>query len=134
MPNRKVVRSSKKSIRIRVRCWVEVDGVKFFGPGPADLLQRIIDYGSITKAAKSMDMSYKKAWALIDDMNRIANQPYVITNKGGRRGGGAEVTPAGKKVMADFKRLSNKIASIIRSERAFQTNFHRGGAEAQRTK
>ena len=63
MPKRKVIGSSKKSIRIRVRCWVEVDGVKFFGPGPADLLQRIIDFGSITKAAKSMGMSYKKPWA-----------------------------------------------------------------------
>src|SRR5258706_14581049 len=132
MPKRKVVRSSKKSIQIRVRCWLEGDGVKFFGPGPANLLQRIIEYGSITKAAKSMDISYKKAWALIDDMNRIANQPYVITNKGGRRGGGAEVTPAGKKVMADFKRLNNKIVSIIRLERAFLTNFsprRRGGAK-----
>src|SRR5260221_12020467 len=115
MPNRKVVRSSKKSIRIRVRCWVEVDGVKFFGPGPADLLQRIIDYGSITKAAKSMDMSYKNAWALIDDMNRIANQPYVITNKGGRRGGGAEVNPDVKKVLGEFKRLRNNKHSIIRT-------------------
>jgi molybdate transport system regulatory protein len=121
MPKRKVIGPSEKSIQIRVRCWVEVDGVKFFGPGPAELLQRIIDYGSITKAAKSMDMSYKKAWALIDDINRMASTPFVITNKGGRLGGGTEVTPAGKKAMADFKKLNKKIASIIRAERALMT-------------
>ena len=121
MPKRKVIGSKKKSVRIRVRCWVEVDGVKFFGPGPADLLQRIIDFGSIAKAAKSMGMSYKKAWALIDDINTVAKRPYVITNKGGRQGGGAEVTPVGKKAMADFKRMNNKIASIIRSEGALLT-------------
>jgi molybdate transport system regulatory protein len=121
MPKRKVIGPSEKSIKIRVRCWVEVDGVKFFGPGPAELLQRIIDYGSITKAAKSMDMSYKKAWALIDDINRMASKPFVITNKGGRLGGGTEVTPAGKKAMADFKKLNKKIASIIRAERALMT-------------
>ncbi len=121
MPKRKVIRSSKKIIRIRFRCWVEVDGVKFFGPGPADLFQKIIDYGSITQAAKSMGMSYKKAWALIDDINAVAKKPYIITNKGGRQGGGAEVTPAGKKAMANFRRLHKKISSIVRSERALLT-------------
>src|SRR5258707_15565279 len=123
MPKSIGVFPSKTAIRVRVRCWVEVDGLKLFTSGPFDLLHLIINYGYVSLSEKSMDMSYKKAWALIDEMNRIANEPYVITNKGGRRGGGAEITPAGKKAMADFKRLNNKIASIIRSERAFLTNF-----------
>jgi molybdate transport system regulatory protein len=48
-------------IEIRVRCWIDINGEKFFGPGRAELLELIGDTGSIAKAAKSMGMSYKKA-------------------------------------------------------------------------
>ncbi len=110
------MKSTKKSVTIRVRCWVDIDGVKFFGPGRADLLQRVLDYGSITKAAHSMGMSYKKAWAMIDDMNSMAKSAYVITNKGGAKGGGAEVTEAGKHAIATFNKVNDKILAIIKSE------------------
>jgi molybdate transport system regulatory protein len=54
---------------IRVRCWIDIDGEKFFGPGPAELLQLVAETGSIAKAAKSMRMSYKKAWEMIINVN-----------------------------------------------------------------
>ena len=73
---------------IRVRCWVDIDGVKFFGPGRAELLELVEESGSISQAAKSMGMSYKKAWAMIDEMNTLGQKPYVITQKGGQKGGG----------------------------------------------
>ena len=101
---------------IRVRCWVDIDGVKFFGPGRAELLELIEESGSISQAAKSMGMSYKKAWAMIDEMNTLGQKPYVITQKGGQKGGGAEVTVTGKKVVVAYNTLMNKLQAIVNKE------------------
>ena len=83
---------------IRIRCWIDIDGKKFFRPGPAELLQLIGETGSIARAAKSMGMSYKKAWGIIVNMNSKSSKPLVISHKGGQSRGGAEVTEAGRKV------------------------------------
>lgn len=114
------MKTAKKATTIRVRCWVDIDGVKFFGPGRAELLQGIVDHGSISKAAQSMGMSYKKAWAMIDEMNAMARSPYVLTSKGGSAGGGAEVTEAGKNAIARFNSFNDKIISLIKSETELQ--------------
>ena len=98
---------------IRVRCWIDVDGVKFFGPGRAELLQLIGETGSISKAAKSMGMSYKKAWDMVDEMNSKGQKPYIISHKGGQKGGGAELTNAGKKVIDAYTELTKKIDAIV---------------------
>ena len=109
--------SRSKTIRkIRIRCWVEVDGIKFFGPGRADLLERIAESGSITKAAKVMGMSYKKAWAMIDEMNALARKPLVVAQKGGQHGGGTQLTETGHEVVRAFKKLNGKIEAIIKKE------------------
>jgi molybdate transport system regulatory protein len=109
---------SGKSVEIRVKCWVEMNGVKFFGPGRADLLERILEHGSIAKAAQTMGMSYKKAWAMVDEMNAMAKTPFVITTKGGTKGGGTEVTAAGKKAIAAYQKISQKILAVVKSEKA----------------
>ncbi len=103
--------------QIRVRCWVVINGEKFFGPGRVKLLKFIEDTGSIAKASGRMGMSYKKAWAMIDDMNSKVSEPYVIAKKGGQRGGGTELTEPGRKIVKAFDRLSQKIDSIVRKER-----------------
>jgi molybdate transport system regulatory protein len=72
---------------IRIRCWIDVDGEKFFGPGPAELLQLVEETGSIASAAKSMGMSYKKAWGIITNMNTKSLKPLVISHKGGKIAG-----------------------------------------------
>jgi molybdate transport system regulatory protein len=105
-----------KKKEIRVRCWVDIGGVKHFGPGPAELLELIEESGSISKAAKKMGMSYKKAWDLVEKINARGQSPYVITRKGGKEGGGTEVTPTGKKVIASFRKLNNKIQTIVKKE------------------
>ena len=105
-----------KKKEIRVRCWVDVNGVKFFGPGRAELLELIEESGSISKAAKAMGMSYKKAWIMIDELNAAAQKPYVISRAGGNQGGGAEVTDAGKKVIAAYHKLNDKLNSIVEKE------------------
>jgi molybdate transport system regulatory protein len=114
------MKTAKKVVTIRVRCWVDIDGVKFFGPGRAELLEGIVAHGSISKAAQAMGMSYKKAWAMIDEMNAMAKSPYVITNKGGTTGGGAEVTDTGKNAIARFNKFNDKIIALVKSETDLQ--------------
>ena len=102
--------------KIHVRCWVDIDGVKFFGPGRAELLELIEESGSISKAAKAMGMSYKKAWMMIDEMNSAGQKPYVISRAGGKKGGGAELTETGRKVIASYRKLVDKINVIVDKE------------------
>jgi molybdate transport system regulatory protein len=99
---------------IRIRCWIDIDGEKFFGPGPAELLKLVEETGSIANAAKSMGMSYKKAWGIIMNMNTKSPQPLVISHKGGKNRGGAEVTQAGKKIMAAYEKLFNQLDAVIK--------------------
>ncbi len=73
------------------------------GPGKADLLAAIEKTGSISAAGKSMHMSYRRAWILVDVMNRCFKQPLVHTAKGGKDGGGATLTPLGKQVLANYR-------------------------------
>jgi len=109
----------KKNIEMRFRLWIDIDGVRFFGPGRAELLQFIEETGSISKAAKKMEMSYKKAWEMVDHMNANAHTPYVIAQKGGQRGGGTELTKTGKEVLRRYERIMQKISKVVEKERSF---------------
>ena len=83
------------------------------GPGKARLLQAVAETGSITAAAKAMGMSYRRAWMLIDDMNRCFKQPLVETAKGGARGGGASVSDFGRDVLGRYLAIEKKAAQAI---------------------
>ena len=105
--------------QMRIRCWIEVDGKRFFGPGPAQLLELIQQEGSIAKAAKIMGMSYKKAWDIVTDLNSRGHNPYVISRKGGEKGGGAELTDTGKEVLARYSVILQKLQTTVDSEKDF---------------
>ena len=98
---------------IKMRCWIDVDGSKFFGPGRLELLQEIERSGSIASAAKAMGMSYKKAWAMVEEMNARGSRPYVITQKGGSKGGGTQITETGKRVMKVYADLVDKLDVVV---------------------
>lgn len=90
------------SYRLRGRLWIEsVDGT-FLGYGRVVLLERVREHGSISAAARSMDMSYRHAWDLIDSMNRLSRRPVVKKTAGGRGGGGAVLTEAGEQAIECF--------------------------------
>jgi molybdate transport system regulatory protein len=74
-----------------------------FGPGKALLLVAILNHGSISAAAKSMKMSYRRAWDLVTAMNDSFKEPLVITKTGGSHGGGAEVTVFGNHVLSTYQ-------------------------------
>ena len=69
------------------------------GPGKIDLLEAIDTAGSITAAARSLGMSYRRAWLLVDTMNRCFRTPVVEAEAGGKRGGGAHLTQLGRAVI-----------------------------------
>jgi molybdate transport system regulatory protein len=86
------------------------------GPGKADLLQAIAATGSITGAARRMDMSYRRAWNLVSIMNGCFRKPLVDTATGGEGGGGARVTPFGQQVLARFRKMQKGIDKAIAAD------------------
>jgi molybdate transport system regulatory protein len=87
------------------RLWVEKDGQTYLGWGRVVLLERIDEYGSLNRAARSMQMGYRHAWDLVDRMNRLSPRPLVETSIGGRGGGGSRLTPEGRAAVANFRKL-----------------------------
>lgn len=75
------------------------------GPGKIALLEKIAETGSISAAARALSMSYKRAWDLVEAVNRLFPAPLVSTQTGGRRGGGAGLTPAGEDVVRRFRAI-----------------------------
>lgn len=78
------------------------------GPGKAALLAEIGKSGSISQAARTMGMSYRRAWTLVAEMNRAFRAPLVTSEAGGRRGGGAVVTDLGKDALARYIRMESR--------------------------
>jgi molybdate transport system regulatory protein len=90
----------------RTRLTIRVDFDEFrLGPGKVRLLELIGESGSISAAGRGMDMSYRRAWLLIDEMNRHFREPVVLTMRGGRQGGGAELTEFGREVITRYRDL-----------------------------
>lgn len=79
------------------------------GPGKADLLEMIDQTGSISAAGRSLRMSYKKAWQLIETMNTYFCSPLVSTSSGGNERGGAHLTELGKQVLAHYRALESQL-------------------------
>ena len=86
------------------------------GPGRAELIEGIARLGSISAAARDMGMSYRRAWLLVEAINRGFREPVVVSAIGGRRGGGAEVTPFGLNMVARFRRMEAAASSAIGRE------------------
>lgn len=89
--------------RLRIRILFGDD--LMLGPGKADLLEAIREFGSIAAAGRSMTMSYKRAWSLVEEMNRAFKAPLVDSARGGAKGGGASLTKTGEKVLANYRKL-----------------------------
>ena len=88
------------------------------GPGKADLLATIAATGSISAAAKKLGMSYRRAWLLVDTMNRCFREPVVASATGGSGGGGAQVTDFGRKVLASFEAMRSRVDRALDPELA----------------
>lgn len=84
---------------------INLDPEGRIGPGKIELLEHIAAFGSISAAARRMKMSYKHAWDLVEEMNRLFGKPLVSAQTGGRNGGGTELTPVGLAVVSRFRAI-----------------------------
>ncbi len=91
----------KTELTLRIRIQRGADTL--IGPGRADLLEHIAATGSIAAAGRQMNMSYRRAWALVEAMNTTFATPLVEATKGGAGGGGAKLTPAGVQMLAAYR-------------------------------
>ncbi|MGB5419851.1 winged helix-turn-helix domain-containing protein [Algibacter sp.] len=92
--------------KIKSRIWIESENNVLLGEGRVRLLKAIQDTGSLSKAAKSLNISYKKAWQLLDSVNKSAKKPVTINSIGGKGGGGAELTEYGKSLIKAFDEIN----------------------------
>ncbi len=88
------------------------------GPGKAALLAAIERTGSISAAAREMRMSYRRAWTLVETMNRSFRDPVVVSAAGGAGGGGARITARGRDVLARYRAMERKAAGSIARDMA----------------
>ncbi len=95
-------------IRIRIDFTDNVN----LGPGKIALLEAIKSTGSISDAARSLGMSYRRAWMLINSLKQGFSEPVTVSSTGGRGGGGARVTPFGASLIKQFRLLEREIARL----------------------
>src|SRR5436190_20247727 len=102
--------SSRMKPRIQFRLRITTGDDIAVGPGKIDLLEAIATTGSITAAARALGMSYRRAWLLVDTMNRCFRTPLVEAEAGGKRGGGARLTRLGRDVIERYRRIERNAA------------------------
>lgn len=96
------------------------------GPGKVDLLEAIAKTGSISAAARDLGMSYRRAWLLVDTMNRCFKQPVVAAEAGGKRGGGTQLTASGLRAVRHYRRIERSALRAASGElRALQRLLRR---------
>lgn len=108
------MKRGSKRLGARLRIVLEPDIV--IGPGKAAILEEIKRAGSIAAAGRRMGMSYKRAWYMVETMNRCFKVPVVITVKGGKTGGGARLTSWGEEVLLRYRRMEKLSAEAIEPE------------------
>jgi molybdate transport system regulatory protein len=100
------------NVRLTVR--IDFGADRALGPGKIRLLEAIGKTGSISRAGRALGMSYRRAWLLVDDMNRSFRAPVVATQPGGVRGGGAELTPFGLQLIENYRAIEARATAAAK--------------------
>jgi molybdate transport system regulatory protein len=105
--------------QIHARFWlISADKNGYLGVGKVLLMELINELGSISQAAKRLGMSYKRAWSLIEEVNKVGSQPYVIKEVGGAGGGHATLTEAGQQAIEQYRALETEFRQFIEQRTA----------------
>jgi molybdate transport system regulatory protein len=103
-------RARRRGPVARFRLRVTTGDTIAIGPGKIDLLEAIVETQSITAAARSIGMSYRRAWILVDQINACLRQPAVTSAKGGEHGGGSRLTAVGEDLIERYRRIEARAA------------------------
>jgi molybdate transport system regulatory protein len=115
--------------RLTVR--VDFGADRALGPGKIRLLEAVKNCGSISQAGRSLDMSYRRAWLLIDDMNRCFREPVVAAQPGGAQGGGAALTAFGEALIAKYRAIEAQATAAAKQQlRDLETSLRAKGRGA----
>lgn len=98
---------------LRARLWVDIGRLPALTEAGADLLEQIDALGSLSKAARRLGFSYRRAWMLLDAMNRRWPAPLVRTAVGGKRGGGSRLTERGRLVLRAYRDLQIQAEAFL---------------------
>ncbi|PTQ95669.1 molybdate transport system regulatory protein [Mucilaginibacter yixingensis] len=101
------------SFKYNGKLWIENGTERLLGPGRVELLERIQQTGSIRQAAMQMQMSYRQAWQIVAHLNTQFGEPIVVSHRGGKGGGYAEITPKGLAVMKIFRDFHQQFHAFL---------------------
>lgn len=113
MPPRPKKPRPPRVITLRGKLWIDISGSPAFTEAGADLLEQIEACGSLSEAARRLRFSYRRAWMLIDAMNRLWPRPLVHTAVGGKRGGGTRITELGREVLAAYRDMQIHLEHLL---------------------
>lgn len=105
-----------KSVRIRSKIWLEVNGEPLLGEGRARLLSAIRETGSLNAAAAAQGVSYRKAWSQLRQMEESAPFALVERSKGGKGGGSTRLTPEAEELLTHYARVKEQMNNLIDSQ------------------
>jgi molybdate transport system regulatory protein len=100
----------KQALLIRFR--IDFTENSNLGPGKIALLEGIRTYRSVSEAARRMKISYRRAWLLLDSLNKSFDMPATVNSVGGRGGGGAEITPFGVLLIESYREVERKLNDV----------------------
>jgi molybdate transport system regulatory protein len=119
-------------VRLTVRVVFGAD--RALGPGKIRLLEAIGKSGSISRAGRALGMSYRRAWLLVDDVNRCFRAPVVTTQPGGARGGGAALTPFGAELIEKYRAIEARATTAAKPQlRGLETALRRRAGGRQKS-
>jgi len=116
-------------MKVGYKIWLD-NGGKAFGEGPYELLKRVEKTDSLHEAAHQMNMSYSKAWKVIQTMEKRLGFAFLDKKVGGLSGGGSRVTPEGKEFLRRYERFESDAKRVI--EKTYQKHFGNGSTERGR--
>lgn len=102
-------------VMIEVDCQISINknGVVWINPLKTQLLREIKKNGSLSGAAKEMEISYQHVWTMIDEMNRMAPRPIVLKQRGGAKGGGTSVSEYGERMLREYNIIQAEINRVV---------------------
>lgn len=100
-------------IEVESHISIKKEGISFLDPLKIELLTEIKQLGSLSQAAKKLQISYQHVWTLIDEMNRISPSPLVLKQRGGINGGGTAISDYGEQMLREYKSIQSEINKIV---------------------